>query len=216
ALLLERAARPFTSPEDLYRRARVSRDVLWALAESGALATFGPRRDVLWQLGVLERKLGTPGLDAPPLLDASSLNPLDLAELPTLTPVEETEWDLRRVGATSGPHPIAQLRPELQAAGVQPIERATPGRPAAIAGLVIARQRPPTAKGIVFITLEDETGRMQCITHPQVWEAQAQALRAGALILRGEIKREGAWRGLIVHAGWPLTARGGQDGDPHA
>jgi OB-fold nucleic acid binding domain/Transposase IS66 family len=84
-----------------------------------------------------------------------------------------------------------------------------------VAGLVIARQRPPTAKGIIFVTLEDETGRVQCIVHPGVWERIGSNLKARALILMGSVNRVGSWRGITVENGWLLEmVAGGRVGSP--
>ncbi|HWG85078.1 MAG TPA: DNA polymerase III subunit alpha, partial [Deinococcales bacterium] len=195
-LLLERAARPFADADDLYRRAVVS-------------------RDVLWQLGVLERKLGAPGLEAPPLLDAPALEEPDLARLAALTPEEAAAWDVRAAGASAGPHPVSIRRAALDHCGVTPIGRVTADRVVSVAGHVIARQRPGTAHGIVFITLEDETGRIQCIAYPQVWEKLKTTLKMNALILTGKVTRERQWRGLMIQHARHLSAVGGVAGAPH-
>lgn len=220
ALALERVARPYEGVEDLYRRARAGRDVLWALARAGAMDGFGPRREVLWQLGVLERRLGPPGPEALPLLDAPALEPAELARLDPLSPAEAAVWDLRAAGATAGPHPLALARADLSAAGAARIA-GVDGPTASVAGLVVARQRPPTAHGIVFLTLEDETGRIQCIVYPAVWERLAGVLKRGAVIVRGRVQRERSWRGLTVEWAAPLSVAGGQvaggqAGSPHA
>ncbi len=218
-ILLERLARRFASIEDLYRRVRVKRGVLEALAGAGALDGFGQRREVVWQLGVLEGQYGPPG-DQSPLLETPAVT--DLPDLELLTALEEVAWDHRSVGATTGPHPIAVVRPSLRGIGVTMISRlALEGTGwtmvrATVAGLVIARQRPPTAKGITFITLEDETGRVQCIVHPGVWEKIGIRLKARALVLSGRVTVEGLWRGIVVDQGWALEAVGGQAGMPRA
>jgi error-prone DNA polymerase len=223
AILLERLASPFSSLESLWRRVRVGKDVLQALAKAGALETFGPRREIIWQLGVLESQFGQPGLEA---LDFETPAVQDIPDLELLNILETLVWDHTSIQTTTGLHPMALVRSSLTRSGVQPIARAHTPR-VTVSGLVIARQRPPTAKGITFITLEDETGRVQCIVHPGVWERIGSRLKARALVLTGSINRVGSWRGITVENGWPLemvagdqTGRsqfaGGRAGPPRA
>jgi error-prone DNA polymerase len=213
-LLLERTVKPFASLEDLWRRVRVSRDALESLAQAGTLESFGERREVLWGLGVLETQYGPPGGDSP-LLETPAVT--DLPDLKTLTALERASWDFRTLHASAGPHPIALLRPWLNRAGVTPIHRITFDR-VTVAGLVVVRQRPPTAKGVVFITLEDETGRVQCVAHPGVWERISKQLKQPSLIVVGAVTRVGNWRGITVEQGFALEARvpGGRAGSPRA
>ena len=73
-----------------------------------------------------------------------------------------------------------------------------------VAGRVTMRQRPPTAKGVVFITLEDETGVVQTIVYPGRIPRLREALRSSALVVTGEMQSQGRWRALIVDDAWPL------------
>ncbi len=215
SLLLEDAVQPFEDLEDLYRRSRVNRDVLLTLAQAGALERFGARREVVWKLGVLEGQLGPPGGGATPLIEAPVPNLDDLPPLETLTGLETAAWDHRTARATTGPHPMALLRGTLERVGVTPIVRLVAGE-AKVAGLVTARQQPGSAKGIIFIELEDETSRVQCIVYPTVWAVLHPKLTQSALLLGGRVQRLGNWRGLVVAQAWSLEAIGGRAGLPRA
>jgi error-prone DNA polymerase len=213
AILLERLAQPFSSLESLWRRVRVGKDILQALAKAGALEVFGSRRELIWQLGVLESQFGQPGLEA---LDFETPAVQDIPNLELLGILETLVWDHRSIQTTTGAHPMALVRSSLMRSGVQSIARAHTAR-VTVAGLVIARQRPPTAKGITFITLEDESGRVQCIVHPGVWERIGSNLKSRALILTGSVNRVGSWRGMTVENGWPLEMMvAGRAGPPRA
>jgi error-prone DNA polymerase len=84
-----------------------------------------------------------------------------------------------------------------------------------VAGLSMLRQRPPTAHGVLFITLEDETGFVQCVVRPKVLEHLDHVLRHSSLIVRGELHIQGNWRGLVVTNAWPLNGIfGGYEGHP--
>ncbi len=77
----------------------------------------------------------------------------------------------------------------------------------------VLRQRPPTAKGVLFVTIEDETGFLQCVVHPPVQDLYGHVLRQGGLIVQGRLQIEGAWRGLVVTQVWALDGIfGGYEG----
>lgn len=91
-----------------------------------------------------------------------------------------------------------------------------------LAGLVIMRQKPGTAKGFMFLTIEDETGFIQCIVHPKLQEKLYDTLIQPSLILHGQLQATGNWRGLVLADAWPMegvfggylglpSASGGQD-----
>jgi error-prone DNA polymerase len=182
------AGRPYRDLEDFAVRARLPAAALEALATAGAFGCFGlSRRAALWAAGAAaslrEGQLpGTaPGMDAPPL--------------PAMTPAEETLADLWAT-STYGTHPVAHVRPALRARGIltaAEARAAADGAEAAVAGLVTHRQRPPTARGVVFLSLEDETGMVNVICPPPVWERHRRvAVAAPALVVRGRIERTGA------------------------
>jgi error-prone DNA polymerase len=180
---------PYTDLDDFARRTRLSVAALQALAIAGAFGCFGlSRRAALWAAGALaSTRPGqlpgtTPGLAAPPL--------------PAMTQVEETLADLWATG-TSGTHPIAHIRAALQERGATPagaLKTTTPGSNVTCGGLVTHRQRPPTAGGVVFINLEDETGMVNVICPPAVWARyRRSALDTAALLVYGRLEsNEGA------------------------
>jgi len=153
-----------TSLDDLVARTGVRRDELRVLAESGALASLGgDRRSALWQAERAARPSG-PLLSDTKHSASSPLSPMSL--------IERVEADYQTTGLTIGPHPMALVRRTLSARGVVravDLLHGRPGRRVRVAGAVITRQRPGTAKGFVFLSLEDETGIANAILTPDVF-----------------------------------------------
>src|SRR5262249_9663460 len=151
----ERTKAPFASLGDLVRRTALRQDELETLAHAGAMAGFGlGRRRALWQIA--EADLRPDSLLRRREARPSEPSPLD--EMPT---VEETLADYADTGLTTGPHLVAHMREELRRRGVvsaAELRGTKNGSRVKIAGHVIVRQRPGTAKGLLFLTLEDETG----------------------------------------------------------
>jgi error-prone DNA polymerase len=183
------AGRPYAGLEDFARRTRLPAGALEALAAGGAFGCFGvTRREAMWAAGAAagirpaQLPGTTPGLVAP--------------GLPVMTPTEETIADLWATGVF-GTHPLQHIRAELEEQGVAAIA-ALPTVPAGgaivVGGLVTHRQRPPTAGGVVFLSLEDETGMANVICPPQVWERfRRVGAESGALLIDGRVERnEGA------------------------
>jgi error-prone DNA polymerase len=182
------AGRPYRDLEDFAARTRLPAAALEALATAGALGCFGlSRRAALWAAGAAAslragQLPGTAtGLTAPPL--------------PAMTPVEETLADLWAT-STYGTHPVAHIRAALGARQVLTAaaarSQARDGAEVTVAGLVTHRQQPPTARGVVFLSLEDETGMVNVICPPQVWERHRQmATAAPALLVQGRLERAG-------------------------
>ncbi|SNS46320.1 error-prone DNA polymerase, DnaE-like [Actinomadura meyerae] len=179
------AGRPYASMEDLARRVPLSAGALEALATAGAFDGLGlSRREALWAAGALagsgpgQLEGVTPGAAAP--------------ALPAMTPIEETLADLWATGV-SRVHPVAHVREALDELGALPAARlaGTPGETnVVVAGLVTHRQRPPTAGGIVFMTLEDETGIINVVCPPPVFERyRGLAVDAQALLVGGRLER---------------------------
>jgi error-prone DNA polymerase len=204
ALEAERSARgPYRDVGDLSRRAQVSRDALDALVRGGACDGFGPRRrDLLWELGLATRPRSVEGTRG----EAKQL-PLPLeptAETPTLPDL--TRWermlaDYRETGLSVGTHPMTLLRPHLpQGTLASPeLNEAPHGSTVAFAGLAVARQRPATAKGIVFMLLEDEHGQVNLIVPKEVYERHRAIVRADPLLLaRGRFERVERNRNILV------------------
>jgi error-prone DNA polymerase len=172
------AARPFTSTGDLARRAALQRDELEALAHAGALADFDlTRRQALWQVAAVER-------DATSLL-ARVRPPRPQAPLPPMTAFEEMAADYATTRLTTGPHVMTHLRERLRADGVvatAELARLRHGARVRVAGHVIVRQRPGTAKGMCFLTLEDETGTANAFLTPPTYERWRVLLNTSPLI----------------------------------
>ena len=194
---LERALaeRPFTSIEDVVQRAGLDRRAIRHLAEAGAFDAFLPhegdmrkRRAALW--AVLEAARG----DAGPLAPRRRTT-IDVAPVPAMTAVELTEADYRMTGISLAGHPMSHVRKVLEPNGVRTakdlLQNGRDGETVATAGLVICRQRPGTAKGFVFLTLEDETGLVNVVVTPPRFEKQALLIsRTPLLLVRGVLQVE--------------------------
>ncbi|MDO8420255.1 MAG: OB-fold nucleic acid binding domain-containing protein, partial [Rubrivivax sp.] len=194
-IVAARAAGPWANPEDLARRARLDAHELSLLAQADALASLtGHRHQAAW---------GVAGIDtrATPLLRGTRTHEA-VAELPAPGAAETVLADYRALGLSLTRHPVALLREQLVAYRVQPaaVLRGYPnGRLARASGLVTHRQRPETARGVVFVTLEDDTGSVNVIVWPQVAEQQRQALLASTLLtVYGIWQREGEVRHLVA------------------
>jgi len=204
ALVDERQANgPFADVADLARRTPLSRDGLEALVKGGACESLGrPRRDLLWELGLAFRPQSVPGTGGEQKQLPLSLEPT--AETPALRDL--TRWermlaDYRHTSLSVGTHPLALLRPHLPAGTLSSAEllEQPHGRQVAVAGMTIARQRPSTAHGIVFMLLEDEHGQVNLIVQPHVYERHRATVRAEPLVLaRGRYERVGENRNVLV------------------
>jgi len=186
---------PFQSIADFVRRSGLDRRALRAVAESGALDSFVPdepdarrRRAAIWRM--LEALRGEAGALAPnrPKLDVP-------ASVAAMSPLELTAADYRLTGVSFHGHPLKHLRPLLEPNGVRTAREvlALPdgSRDVAVAGLVICRQRPGTAKGFVFLTLEDETGLVNVVVTPKQFDRQALLITTAPLLLvRGALQVE--------------------------
>jgi error-prone DNA polymerase len=220
------ATGPFRSVGDFARRTGLSRAVIVRLAKAGAFESLGlNRRGALWHaLGQETKQERLPLFDekeedselqisnaeaqassatqSPPT--KSSNLQLDIStpkevSLPKMSPAQEVLADYRTTGLSLRAHPMSFLRKGLEAMKVVPAERlaAWPnGKPVRVAGIVLVRQRPGTAKGITFVTLEDETGTANLIIRPDVWKKfRPAALGATVLLAHGRLQREG----LVIH-----------------
>jgi error-prone DNA polymerase len=175
----ERARAPFASLADFTARTAPNRRELDALAYSGAFACFGmTRREALWQAAAVER-------DPKSLLAGVEPKRNTTSPLPGMSPLEETRADYATTGLTTGPHLMAHLRARLKARGVlsaADVAKVENGAWAKTAGLVIVRQRPGTAKGFFFLTLEDETGTSNAIVLPDLFQKHRALLRGAAIL----------------------------------
>jgi error-prone DNA polymerase len=190
-LVAARKVRPFEDVEDLARRAALNRHDLKCLAAAGALeALSGHRRSAYWQVAGIET--GAHILRDAPVVETSPV-------LAAPTEGENIVADYASTGLTLGRHPLALLRPRLArmrfvATGAM---RLLPsGSPVRVAGIVTGRQRPGTASGTVFVTLEDETGYVNVIVWRDLTERQRRELLGATLMgVEGTLEREGE----VVH-----------------
>jgi error-prone DNA polymerase len=185
------AAHPFADLDDVVRRVPgIPLAALEALATAGAFDCFGlDRRQALWAVGALAHY--RPG-QIPGTMPGSAA-----PSLPQMTAVEQTFADLWATGVAHDSHPVQHVRHRLEAWGAisaSALATTDDGRRVAIGGLVTHRQRPPTAGGVVFLSIEDETGMVNVICPPRVWQQQRRiALESSALLVEGRLERvEGA------------------------
>ncbi|OQC42112.1 MAG: Error-prone DNA polymerase [Acidobacteria bacterium ADurb.Bin051] len=205
AIARARREGPFRSLDDLRRRARLRADELDTLATAGALASLGlTRRGALWQAALAVRP-------APPLFTAETAGEAAAAApspLPEMSPRERTAADFATAGLTTGRHPLAHLRPGLAARGIVPaaaLARLPHGERVRTAGAVIVRQRPGTAKGVLFLALEDETGIAQAIVQPRLFRAVRERLTGTrGLVVEGIVERRDGAVSLRAERLWPL------------
>jgi error-prone DNA polymerase len=138
------------------------------------------------------------------------------AEFAPLDARETTEFDIWGTGLTTGPQPIAHFRDQLDAHRAIAAERlaAMPNHLVCkVGGMVITRQRPGTAKGFVFLTLEDETGLINVIVRPDVYERNRRTIRtAHALVIEGTLQKEQGTLDILAKRFWPLETSGTLDG----
>jgi error-prone DNA polymerase len=182
----ERRARPFESVADLARRSGAGREELTRLAEVGALASFGlERRGALWEA---ERAIRPAG----PLYEGHE-DPPDPSPLRPMNPIEEVVADYTGTSLSLGPHPMAFLRRRLEVEGVvraADLAHLADGCQVRVAGAVIVRQRPGTAKGFVFLNLEDETGLVNVVVRPVFFQRQRFTLmQEPFLMVDGTLQR---------------------------
>jgi error-prone DNA polymerase len=208
-IVSERAIRPFSSIDDLKLRVpMIQKAELATLAEIGALNFIGTgkvhRRDALWQIERASRRPGpllenveeseleikddSVELEAPPILSEA------LSPLAAMTGEEKLVADFRGTGLTVGLHPMGHHRAEMKKRGVRSameLLNLPNGMRVRIAGGVITRQRPGTAKGFVFISLEDETGISNAIVTPQLFERNHVVIvHQQFLLIEGQLQNQ--------------------------
>ena len=195
----------FEGVADLQRRCALRSDEITRIAYAGALASLGvSRRTALWQVAEVSRPLGTL-YENLPLSSSSQKSPL-----PEMSAVEETIADYRATDLTAGPHLLEHLRPALTARSIlsaMELRSVPEGERVKAAGAVIVRQRPGTAKGFVFLSLEDESGIVQAIVRPDLFkEHRALIVGSGGLVVEGKLQKEGGNVSVRAERFWPLPA----------
>ncbi|WP_292060158.1 error-prone DNA polymerase [Brevundimonas sp. UBA5936] len=201
-LVTNRGGTPYAGVDDLWRRAATPVGALTRLAEADAfLGGLGlARREALWAIKALRD-------DPLPLFAAASTDAGEIvpevnepgADLPAMPAGQEVVEDYTHVGVTLRDHPLAFLRDELQSRHVMTCADGTAMRDrrlTRVAGLVLVRQKPGSAKGVMFITIEDETGVANLVIWPSLYEQQRRVvLGASLLVIDGKVQREGE----VVH-----------------
>ena len=195
-IALERGAGVFHSIEDFKRRVpSIRKSELAALAEIGALNFIGGRRDLhrrnaLWQIERVARPAGPLLEDLPSSAQAVNND----SPLPPMTAEERLVADFRGTGLTVGPHPMAYHRAEMKQMGIRSaveLRHIPDGTFVRIAGNIIARQRPGTAKGFVFLSIEDETGIANAIITPRIFDQNHVAIvHQQFLVVEGRLQNQ--------------------------
>ena len=194
---------PFSSSEDLAQRTGLDVGAFEALAASGALMPLGlGRREGIWAAGAL----GELGPDKLALSEGAAAPELD-----AMTPPEVMQAELWST-SISPAHPVSFLRERLTEAGCTPISDAlalkTHGKRMRVGGLITHRQRPGTARGVRFLNLEDETGLLNVVVLPQVWEAHYEVARkAIGVVIDGVLEYEDGVTNFLAHRfeNWPVA-----------
>lgn len=173
-----RAEAPFTSTGDLARRAALTRHDLNALAAGDALRTLaGHRRQASWEAAA--------SVHSRDLLRDAAIHETEMPQLTAPTENQTVAADYRSVGLTLRRHPVELLRPQLAARNFQPasvLNGYPDKRVARACGIVTVRQRPQTSKGVIFVTLEDETGPVNVVVRPELIERQRRELLGATLL----------------------------------
>jgi error-prone DNA polymerase len=200
----------FSDLLDFARRAKLSRESLENLATAGAFAPwFATRREAMWALRAIDEREARGELGRAMDVDDEPPTPLR-----PLTPVETTTFDIHATGV-GDVQPIAHFRARLDAQNVLAANRlaSMPNNLVCkIGGLVITRQRPGTAKGFVFLTIEDETGLVNVIVRPDVYERNRRTIRASqCLIIEGTLQHESGAIDVIMKRCWSLETDGTTD-----
>ena len=210
-LVAARGDRPFVSYEDLCDRTGLPGEALRRLAEADAFGSLElNRRQASWA--------ARPGGRRGPLLTAGAEAELVRpVALPPMSASGAVTADYRATGLSLQGHPLQFLRASLAARGVAPakaLARMASGRPVSVAGVVLLRQMPGSAKGVVFLTLEDETGSMNLIVWPDIWRENHRTARAApALIAHGRLQRQRGVEHVIVDRLERLQASDAGSGD---
>lgn len=203
AIVQNRRDGPFVSFDDFARRTALSGAVLQKLAQADAFRSLRlDRRSALWR--------SLPSREPFPLfddVDEAGTTPA----LPAMGPLEEVLADYGSAGLSLRQHPMAFLRPRLDELGVQPASRLSEldvDCRLKVAGVVLLRQRPSTAKGITFVTLEDETGMLNLIIRQSVWERNRRVARSASVMLaHGRLQKEAGVIHVLVTRLEDLSAK---------
>ncbi|QAY70818.1 error-prone DNA polymerase [Xylanimonas protaetiae] len=196
AIVAERSARgAYRDLRDLVHRVHLTTSQLEALATAGATESLGAsRREALWAAGAL-------GQEGPDTLAGVSVG-VEAPSLPGMSDVETAVADAWATGVTPGLSPVEMVRDGLTRAGVVTVLEATrtdAGRYIAVGGVVTHRQRPGTAGGVTFLSLEDETGLLNVVCSPRIWQRfRTVARSAPAMVVRGRVEAADGATNLVA------------------
>jgi error-prone DNA polymerase len=196
-----RAQRPFASADDLVTRAGVNREEVNRLSEIGAFASLGhERRAALWEAARAIRPRG-------PLYEGLAEAP-GRSPLPEMSAEERIVADYEGTTLSLGPHPMRFHRERLARMGVKrgtDLAAAWPGQRVIVAGAVLVRQRPGTAKGLLFMNLEDETGLVNIVVYPDLFRRERVVLVSEPfLLVEGVLQREDNVTSVLARRVQPL------------
>ena len=204
AIVEARTQHPFQSLADLCRRTGLGRRAIEALVMAGALDRWGrPRRQLLWELQA--------ALEAAKAAPALGLRPRQEPVFAALPRHERLWLEQTYTGATSGAHITDLVARQLRQMGATPsgeLTRWPDGTHIRIGGVVVARQQPPTANGIAFLAVEDESGIVNVMLYPEVIQTYRRAAMSRFLIVEGEVRRDGAAMSVLGNRVISLTADG--------
>ncbi len=215
AIVEERKARgAFKSLDDLVRRVDLPRPKVEALIASGAGESWGmKRRELLWELGltIQAERVATDAVESRPVRQMRL--PLSLPRypvtLPDMDPWDVVVSDYAATGLSTREHLISLLRPNMprSVVSVEEAARTRHGRKVYLAGLVVARQRPETARGVLFLLLEDETGMINVVVRPDLFERRRSVIRGEKIITTvGKVQRKDGTLSLLAADVWPVDA----------
>jgi len=196
---------PFSDLRDFARRTQLEKEAIENLAVAGAFAPwFGSRREAMWALRGLDERETRGELGR--LMDVEE----PAARFATISPRQETAFDLWSTGISPKVQPIAHMRAECERQNVVPAARLAElprNLICKVGGMVITRQRPGTAKGFVFLTLEDETGLVNVIVRPDVYERYRRTIRqAMTVIVEGRLQKESGCIDVLARKVWSFDA----------
>ncbi|MEZ4714228.1 MAG: error-prone DNA polymerase [Caldilineaceae bacterium] len=195
-----RRQQPFAHLHDLALRTRLPQELLETLIMAGALDAFGERRPLLWQLKQLDVRVHTLALPA---------TTPDIS-LPALHLLEQVAWEYELVGYSAATQIMALYRPQMRQQNILSsweVKEARPGQRVLVAGLTVVVQRPSTAKGVTFQSLEDEAGTVDLVLKPPIYERFRAVVRGERLVIAsGIVQRAGGAVNVLVGYMWGLPA----------
>jgi len=201
----------FRSLFNFLERTRLKREPIENLIACGAFDCFGlERRELIWQLGLIYRPEGRNAVQRQLALPLPTEQ--DMVQLSPMSEWDRMAADYTVLGLSPGVHPMTLLRPRLHEgiATSRMLDAFSDGSALEVAGLVVCRQRPGTAKGFVFLVLEDEFGLVNVIVKPDLYESQRALVRAEPfVVVRGELQRRDGITNLMAESFVSLTVTGG-------